>query len=147
MRVLALVVMLLVLTGCAIHNEGDPRHIPNASTSAPFDLVEKHMPWLEHLDKIAAEEYDEESNNCVHKAEKFTKEAEALGHPCKQLVVYTEDGLHRLIYVDNPMINNGFIVDAVTGEIYPCRAKSERIIGETIEHENLGSLDHIKGEE
>ena len=146
MKTILLSLLTILITSCAINNPGDPRHIPNASTKAPFGLVEKHMPWLEHLDRIAGEPYHIDNNNCVHKAEEFTAIAESLGHPCKQLTVNTKDGLHRLVYVDNPMINNGFIVDAVTGGIYPCRAKSERIIRGTIIANKLGTLDHIKGE-
>lgn len=153
MKTLILILIVALLTGCQawqnythIDNAGSPEHKPAGNPGAPMDLNSKNHPWLAIRNSIVKEPYNEETNNCSHKARKFAEASEAINRPCKLLSVHTDRGQHMLVLVEDPMINEAHIVDLTTGETVPCYATSFRIIAGTIKHHKLGSLDHIKKE-
>jgi hypothetical protein len=136
-----LIVLLIFVSGCAINNAGDPRH------RTARDLVAKQYKWLKHYDRILAKPYIENKYTCLEKASDLRSLAVSEGHyPAHVISVFTEEGLHAVVWINNPMLNNAHLVDPTNGRIVRCDSRKPEWINYYLKSEGWGRLNRIKYE-
>lgn len=145
MKNILLIASLALLCGCHIDNAGDPRHTPPHIT-APNGLVMKQYRWIEDYDRILSKKYNEKFYNCLDKAKDLMFYARIKKHPAHVVSVFTEEGLHAVVWIESPMINTAHLVDPTKGLIVRCDSKKPEWINHVLRHEKWGRLNRVKDE-